>query len=120
MSSLSDALTLLYCPDFTLDCCAFSLSCFASSRRQLIIHVREKVLNCMHTLLNMEPGCDLPGGWEGLTHPFAAASIWFEIWGSWIRVKIISIFPGNFTKKSIFPGKFVKIFDFFMPFHNFF
>src|SRR6218665_106085 len=32
----------------------------------------------------------------------AAAAIWFEIWGLWIRVK-----------KSIFPGKFSKIFDFF-------
>ena len=27
-----------------------------------------------------------------------AASIWFEIWGSWIRVKKCQIFPGKFTK----------------------
>ena len=49
-----------------------------------------------------------------------AASIWFEIWGSWIRVKQISIFPGkspkNFdfshaiSQKNVnFPGKFLKI-----------
>ena len=37
----------------------------------------------------------------------AAAAIWFEIWGLWIRVK-----------KSIFPGKFSKIFDFFRQFHQ--
>src|SRR6218665_479984 len=52
----------------------------------------------------------------------AAASIWFEIWGSWIRKKKISIFQanfreilnfsGNFTKKSISTGKFLKNFDF--------
>jgi len=45
----------------------------------------------------------------------SVASIWFEIWGSWIRVKKvrflltnfrkISIFSGNFTKKSIFHEK---------------
>ena len=54
----------------------------------------------------------------------AAASIWFEIWGSWIQVKKFRFsrkisekfrfFTGNFTnKKSIFQGKFQKNFDFF-------
>src|SRR6218665_1897212 len=49
-----------------------------------------------------------------------AASIWFEIWGSWIRVKKISIFTGKFPKNfnffrqfykriSSFAGKFPKI-----------
>src|SRR6218665_1378862 len=37
--------------------------------------------------------------------PLPAASIWFEIWGSWIRVKKISIFPGKFRKNFDFPGK---------------
>src|SRR6218665_152386 len=51
-----------------------------------------------------------------------AASIWFEIWGSWIRVKK-SIFPGKFPKNfdssrqisekfSTFPGKFSNKFRF--------
>src|SRR6218665_1754424 len=49
-----------------------------------------------------------------------AASIWFEIWGSWIRVKQISISTGKFPKNfnffrqfykriSSFAGKFPKI-----------
>src|SRR6218665_1789409 len=49
-----------------------------------------------------------------------AASIWFEIWGSWIRVKQISISLGKFPKQfkffrqfykriSSFAGKFSKI-----------
>jgi len=43
-----------------------------------------------------------------------AASIWFENWGSWIRVKKFRFFTGNFTpKKSIFQGKFPTNFDFF-------
>src|SRR6218665_141570 len=53
----------------------------------------------------------------------AAASIWLEIWGSWIRVNKISIFPGKclknfnfsrqiFAKISIFSGKFVTNFSF--------
>src|SRR6218665_2697377 len=37
-----------------------------------------------------------------------AASIWFEIWGSWIRVKKISIST----------GKFPKNFDFFRQFYK--
>src|SRR6218665_1267636 len=37
-----------------------------------------------------------------------AASIWFEIWGSWIRVKQISIST----------GKFPKIFNFFRQFYK--
>jgi len=41
-----------------------------------------------------------------------AASIWFEIWGSWILVKKI-IFPFF-----IFPGKFPKNFDFFWQFNK--
>jgi len=40
-------------------------------------------------------------------NPLEAASIWFEIWGSWIRVKMW-----------IFPGKFPKNFDFFTQFHK--
>src|SRR6218665_308795 len=35
----------------------------------------------------------------------AATSIWFEILGSWFRVKKISIFPGKFTKNFDFSGK---------------
>src|SRR6218665_3119570 len=42
-----------------------------------------------------------------LLHP--RASIWFEIWGSWIRVNKISIFPGKFRNISIFPGNLKKI-----------
>src|SRR6218665_3182448 len=52
----------------------------------------------------------------------SAVSIWFEIWGSWIRVNRISIFPGKFprnfdffqaiSQKNGFSGKFLKNFDF--------
>src|SRR6218665_992388 len=38
----------------------------------------------------------------------AAASIWFEIWGSWIRVKKISIFRAHLSEISIFSGNFTK------------
>src|SRR6218665_2949555 len=41
-------------------------------------------------------------------HIIAAESIWFKIWGSWIRVKRISIFQ----------GKFPRNFDFFRYFHK--
>src|SRR6218665_3211207 len=41
-----------------------------------------------------------------------SASVWFEIWGSWIRVKRISIFQVNFREISIFLGNFTKEFDF--------
>ena len=34
------------------------------------------------------------------SHP--VASIWFEIWGAWIQVKNILIFPGKILKISIF------------------
>jgi len=44
---------------------------------------------------------------------FPAASIWFEIWGSWIRLKNISIFPGKFSKKFVFQAIPHKKFDFF-------
>src|SRR6218665_3688906 len=44
---------------------------------------------------------------------FTAASIWFEIWGSWIRVNKISIFQAGSKKISVFAGKFSKNFDFF-------
>src|SRR6218665_2994275 len=37
-----------------------------------------------------------------------AASIWFEIWGSWIRVKKISIFRGKFPKNFNFFRQFYK------------
>src|SRR6218665_315636 len=37
-----------------------------------------------------------------------AASIWFEIWGSWIRVKKISISTGKFPKNFKFSGNFTK------------
>src|SRR6218665_4133431 len=49
----------------------------------------------------------------------AAASIWFEIWGSWIRVKKISIFRAHLSEISIFSGnftKFLKNFDFLRQF----
>src|SRR6218665_2127135 len=58
-----------------------------------------------------------------LQHFPPAASIWFEIWGSWIRVnkisifqanlRDISIFEGNFTKNFVSPDKYSKNFDFF-------
>ena len=38
----------------------------------------------------------------------SAASTWFEIWGSWIQVKKIPIFQGNFRKFSIYMGNFTK------------
>src|SRR6218665_1786836 len=41
-----------------------------------------------------------------------AASICFEIWGSWIRVNKISIFQANFREISNFSGNFTKNFDF--------
>src|SRR6218665_2338726 len=37
-----------------------------------------------------------------------AASIWFEIWGSWIRVKKFRFLRENFRKISIFSGNFTK------------
>jgi len=39
---------------------------------------------------------------------WSAASIWFEIWGSWIRV----------NKILIFPSKFPRNFEFFRQFHK--
>src|SRR6218665_2073462 len=36
------------------------------------------------------------------------ASIWFEIWGSWIRVKKNRFLQANFRKISIFSGNFTK------------
>src|SRR6218665_1103046 len=71
----------------------------------------------------------------------SAASIWFEIWASWIQVKKIQFFQAisqsknrffmaNFQKNSIFldnlpknfisifQGKFPKNFDFFRKFHK--
>ena len=36
-----------------------------------------------------------------------AASIWFEIWGSWIRSENFYFFQGNFRKISISPGNFL-------------
>jgi len=53
-----------------------------------------------------------------LYHLSTAASIWFEIWGSWIRVKKYRFFQANFQKfrfvqaiakkNRFFPGKFYK------------
>jgi len=43
-------------------------------------------------------------------------SIWFEIWGSWIRVKKKFDFSRQFKKKFNFPGKFPKNFIFFRQF----
>ena len=40
----------------------------------------------------------------------AAASIWFEIWGLWIRVQKILIFPGKLTKNFDFSRQFDKRF----------
>jgi len=48
------------------------------------------------------------------------ASIWFEIWGAWFRVRQISIFKNKFPKNfdfskeliSIFSGKLTRNFDF--------
>jgi len=42
----------------------------------------------------------------------AAASIWFEILGSWIRVKK-SNFPGNFQRNFDFSWQISEIFWFF-------
>src|SRR6218665_1188317 len=42
----------------------------------------------------------------------SAASIRFEIWGSWVRVKQISIFPGIFLENSDFFRQFHKKYDF--------
>ena len=36
------------------------------------------------------------------------ASIWFEIWGSWIRVKISICIQPDFRKISIYSGNFTK------------
>src|SRR6218665_3422401 len=36
------------------------------------------------------------------------ASVWFEIWGSWIRVKQFRFLQANFRKISIFSGNFTK------------
>src|SRR6218665_1949620 len=54
-----------------------------------------------------------------------AASIWFEIWGSWIRVKKIRFLKVNFRKISIFVKQFHKKiqfsqanFGFFRKFHK--
>src|SRR6218665_2812454 len=70
-----------------------------------------------------------------------AASIWFEIWGSWTQVKKfrffqaisqtknrffranfrkISVFSGNLKKNSIFQVKFPKNFDFLRQFPTIF
>src|SRR6218665_3154355 len=56
-----------------------------------------------------------------VVHCSPAASIWFEIWGSWIRVKKISIlqaisqklrfFQANFWKISTFSCIFLKNYD---------
>src|SRR6218665_516591 len=40
-------------------------------------------------------------------------SIWFEIWGSWIRLQKISNFPGKFRKISIFSDNFTQNIRFF-------
>src|SRR6218665_697515 len=37
-----------------------------------------------------------------------AASIWFEIWGSWIRVKKCQFLQANFRKFSVFFSQFYK------------
>src|SRR6218665_3863172 len=47
-----------------------------------------------------------------------AASIWFEIWGSWIQVNKILIFPGKFQRNFNFFRQFHKQFQFFQA--NFF
>jgi len=40
--------------------------------------------------------------------PQSAASIWFEIWGSWIRVNEILIFLGKFPRNFDFFSQFKK------------
>jgi len=42
----------------------------------------------------------------------AAASTWCEIWGSWIRVQKIPIFPGKFPRNFEFSSNFTKHFHF--------
>src|SRR6218665_2332638 len=64
-----------------------------------------------------------PGAPAPPSYATATASIWIEIWGSWIQVKKNSIFTDKFPikvdfcrkfhKKIDFPGKFPKTFDFF-------
>ena len=47
-------------------------------------------------------------------HVLPAASIWFEVWGSWIRVQKISIFPDQFTKEfRFFQANFFKTISIF-------
>src|SRR6218665_1850799 len=43
-----------------------------------------------------------------------AASIWFEIWGAWIRVKKIRFLQANFRKISIFQASLQKNIEFSM------
>src|SRR6218665_3675756 len=67
-----------------------------------------------------------PGAPAPPSYATATASIWIEIWGSWIQVKKNSIFTDKFPikvdffrkfhKKIDFPGKFPKTFDFFRQF----
>src|SRR6218665_1253686 len=72
-------------------------------RRSLVIHCRFLILDLTGTEFisgNMRASFSLKAE--------TAASIWFEIWGSWIRDNNISIFL----------GKFKRNFDLFMQFHQ--
>src|SRR6218665_3371775 len=49
---------------------------------------------------------------NGLNAALAVALIWFEIWGSLIRVKQFRFFQANFRENSIFSDNFPKKFNF--------
>src|SRR6218665_578425 len=66
-----------------------------------------EVLNIPWHLLVVDRNCSLVPR-LCLGTPLAVASIWFEMWGSWIRVKKIDFFP----------GKFPINFDFLRQFHT--
>src|SRR6218665_432006 len=50
---------------------------------------------------------------NGLNAALAVALIWFEIWGSLIRVKQFRFFQANFRENSIFSDNFKEKFRFF-------
>src|SRR6218665_1833825 len=83
--------------------------CFLSNVRFLLPSILTTMQLC---IVLYTSGTQLWVGERQQTGP--AASIRFEIWGSWNRVKKFRfLFSGNFTKKkSIFQRKFTKNFDF--------
>src|SRR6218665_2236972 len=74
----------------------------------------------MGKMLQSKTGEGTSAGKSSKRHMSAAASIWFEIWGSWIRVNKISIFPGTFLRNfDFFSGNFTKNFNFWKTFEKF-